>query len=203
MAPIQPRPVVRDPDAKRRRILNAARQLLIERDFQEIVLDDVAKRAGVAKGTLFLYFKNKEDLFSAVFSDVAETLGLELEALLKTGAAGKELLVAAARVVLTHFDSHRDFLGHLGAGRIPSCGPRVREKLLEKYRANLGLIGRLLSQACRQGGTVADLEFAGAAFVGLCRSAAVRKVLFEREGAFEREAEMVVKFFVEGSGLPL
>ncbi len=203
MTPIHPRPVVRDPDAKKRHILNAARQLLIERDFEKIVLDDVAKRAGVAKGTLFLYFKSKEELFSAAFSDVADAIGLELEALAKTGAGGKDLLVAAAKVVLIHFDSHRDFLGHLGAGRIPNCGARAREKLLEKYRNNQRLIRALLAQASRDGAKSVDLEFAGAAFIGLCRSAAVRKVLYGREGALDREAEMVTGFFLEGSGLAI
>lgn len=199
-----PRPVVRDPDAKKRHILEAARKLLIERDFHDIVLDDVAKRAGVAKGTLFLYFKSKEELFSAAFSDTADALVLELEALAKSGAEGKDLLQAAARVVLTHFDHNRDFLGQLGAGRMPNCGVRSREKLLEKYRANQRLIGGLLLKAAKDGGkSLRDREYASAAFIGLCRSAAVRKVLYGRDGALDKEAETVVSYFIDGSGLSL
>lgn len=197
-----PRTVVRDPDAKKRQILEAARRLLVERDFQDIVLDDVAKRAGVAKGTLFLYFKSKEQLFSAAFADLSDGLALELEALPKTGVEGKELLKAAAKVVLGYFDRNRDFLGHVGAGRMPNCGTKSREKLLEKYRLNQKLILGVLSAASKdEGKSMSDPQFASAAFIGLCRSAAVRKLLHGRETALEAEADQIVAFFLNGSGL--
>jgi len=201
MSPAQPRLVVRDPDGKKRHILEAARRLLVERDFSDIVLDDVAKRAGVAKGTLFLYFKSKEELFSAALSDVADALGLELEALAKTGVRGKDLLVASAKVLLAHFDRNRDFLMHLGGGRLPNCGARSREKLMEKYRTNQARVARLLALASEDGRAARDPEFAAVALIGLCRSAAVRKIVQGSEAPLEREAEHVVAFFLEGSGL--
>ena len=47
-------------------LLAAALDLFIERGYAATRLDDVATRAGVSKGTLYLYFENKEDLFKAV-----------------------------------------------------------------------------------------------------------------------------------------
>lgn len=47
-------------------ILSAALDAFVENGFAETKLADVAKRAGVAKGTLYLYFDNKQDLFAAV-----------------------------------------------------------------------------------------------------------------------------------------
>jgi AcrR family transcriptional regulator len=47
-------------------ILAAALALFAERGFAATRLDDVAARAGVTKGTLYLYFRNKEELFEAV-----------------------------------------------------------------------------------------------------------------------------------------
>lgn len=204
MPPATPRPVVRDPGAKKRHILEAARRLLVEHDFQDIVLDDVAKKAGVAKGTLFLHFKNKEELFSAAFADLADSLGQELEALLKTGLKGKEMLSAAAKAVLNHFDRNRDFMG-LGAGRMPSCGSRGgKTTLKEKYLANQELLRRIMTQASSdEGASLRDPEYAPAVFIGLCRSAAVARILRGREGAFEKDSERVVSFFLEGSGITL
>ena len=203
MPPATPRPVVRDPGAKKRHILEAARRLLVEHDFQDIVLDDVAKKAGVAKGTLFLHFKNKEELFSAAFGDLADSLGQELEALGKTELKGKELLSAAAKVVLNYFDRNRDFMG-LGAGRMPNCGARSREKLTDKYLGNQALLLRLLVLASSDGGrALREPEYAAAAFIGLCRSAAVSRILRGREGPFERDSERVVSFFLDGSGIAL
>jgi AcrR family transcriptional regulator len=47
-------------------IVAAALELFVERGFAATRLDDVAARAGVSKGTLYLYFENKEELFKAV-----------------------------------------------------------------------------------------------------------------------------------------
>ncbi len=47
-------------------LLAAALELFVERGFAATRLDDVAARAGVSKGTLYLYFTGKDDLFKAV-----------------------------------------------------------------------------------------------------------------------------------------
>jgi AcrR family transcriptional regulator len=47
-------------------LLAAALELFVERGFSATRLEDVAARAGVSKGTLYLYFTGKEDLFKAV-----------------------------------------------------------------------------------------------------------------------------------------
>ncbi|TWC68360.1 TetR/AcrR family transcriptional regulator [Herbaspirillum sp. SJZ099] len=47
-------------------LLTAAMQLFVERGFAATRLEDVAARAGVSKGTLYLYYENKESLFKSV-----------------------------------------------------------------------------------------------------------------------------------------
>ncbi|WP_317204687.1 TetR/AcrR family transcriptional regulator [Janthinobacterium sp.] len=53
-------------DARPQELIAAALDLFVERGFASTRLEDVAKRAGVSKGTLYLYFENKEELFKAV-----------------------------------------------------------------------------------------------------------------------------------------
>ncbi|WP_332640950.1 TetR/AcrR family transcriptional regulator [Brevundimonas sp.] len=50
-------------------ILAAALEVFAERGFQAARLEEVAKRAGVSKGALYLYFETKADLFRAVVTD--------------------------------------------------------------------------------------------------------------------------------------
>jgi AcrR family transcriptional regulator len=52
--------------ARPQELLAAALDLFVERGFASTRLEDVAKRAGVSKGTLYLYFENKDELFKAV-----------------------------------------------------------------------------------------------------------------------------------------
>lgn len=53
-------------DARPGEILDAALDLFVEKGFATTRLEDVAQRAGVSKGTVYLYFDGKEDLFKAV-----------------------------------------------------------------------------------------------------------------------------------------
>jgi AcrR family transcriptional regulator len=56
-------------DARPGELASAALELFVERGFAATRLDDVARRAGVSKGTLYLYFDSKEDLFKAVIRE--------------------------------------------------------------------------------------------------------------------------------------
>jgi len=53
-------------DARPGELLAAALELFVEKGFAATRAEEVAKRAGVSKGTLFLYFSSKEELFKAV-----------------------------------------------------------------------------------------------------------------------------------------
>jgi AcrR family transcriptional regulator len=53
-------------ESRRGELLNAALDLFVEKGFSATRANEVASRAGVSKGTLFLYFQTKEELFKAV-----------------------------------------------------------------------------------------------------------------------------------------
>ncbi|MDD2692944.1 MAG: helix-turn-helix domain containing protein, partial [Simplicispira sp.] len=53
-------------EARPGELLDAALDLFVEKGYAATRVDDVAARAGVSKGTLFLYFPSKEELFKAV-----------------------------------------------------------------------------------------------------------------------------------------
>jgi AcrR family transcriptional regulator len=55
-----------DAGARRQAILEAALTVFAEHGYEAARLDDVARRAGVAKGTLYLYFNDKEALFESL-----------------------------------------------------------------------------------------------------------------------------------------
>jgi len=63
-----------NPEARRRAILEAALAEFAERGYAAARLDDVAARAGVAKGTLYLYFAHKEALFEQLIRSAVSPL---------------------------------------------------------------------------------------------------------------------------------
>ena len=64
--PTQPRRRARRKEARPGEIIEAALRLFADRGFAATKLEDVAAAAGIGKGTIYLYFPTKEDLFRAV-----------------------------------------------------------------------------------------------------------------------------------------
>lgn len=58
----------------RRKLLEAGKRLIEERNFDNVSVDDIVKSCGVARGTFYIYFKNKQDLVQAIsrqpFADI-------------------------------------------------------------------------------------------------------------------------------------
>jgi TetR/AcrR family acrAB operon transcriptional repressor len=55
-----------DNDARRQQILNAAAAVIIRQGYDKTTMSDIADEAGVSRGTAYLYFKGKEELFEAL-----------------------------------------------------------------------------------------------------------------------------------------
>lgn len=53
-------------NAKRRQIIDGARAVFLAQGFDAASMNDIARAAGVSKGTLYVYFENKEELFEAI-----------------------------------------------------------------------------------------------------------------------------------------
>ncbi|MDE2237822.1 MAG: TetR/AcrR family transcriptional regulator, partial [Elusimicrobia bacterium] len=136
---------------KHGRILESARRLLVQRGFQDVALDDIARKARVAKGTLFLYYRNKDGLISAAFTELVTRLGEDLDAVLDSPLSGRALLEQAVRVILRHFERNRDFMARFGAGYFPGCKSRSGERLLGCMAANLGRLAAILRRCAADG----------------------------------------------------
>src|SRR5215210_4275470 len=59
----------RPSEIKRRKISDTAARLFASKPFHKVRLDDVAAAAQVGKGTLYIYFKSKEDLYVSLVSE--------------------------------------------------------------------------------------------------------------------------------------
>src|SRR5512139_3856168 len=76
-----------------REICAAALDVFAEKGFASAKLDEIAKRAGVSKGTLYLYFKDKEQLFRAVVRNtVAPNVDNLRSGLIQTGLPFDQLV---------------------------------------------------------------------------------------------------------------
>jgi AcrR family transcriptional regulator len=83
-----------------REICAAALEVFAEKGFAAAKLDEIARRAGVSKGTLYLYFKDKEDLFRAV---VRSAIAPNIEAVTATISSSDAPFPDVVRMFLAAF----------------------------------------------------------------------------------------------------
>ena len=96
--------------AKRERILGAALKLFAHEPYQAVTMDRVAEAAGVAKGTLYLYFPSKDALYLGVLSDGLDTAYRTYQASADPKLPVVERLRRSIGVMVEFYDQRRDFL---------------------------------------------------------------------------------------------
>lgn len=84
-------------EEKYERILEAALQIFAAKGFHEARISEIARAAGVADGTIYLYFKNKDDILLSLFEAKLEIIIDGLRAEIAKGSTAREQLERAIR----------------------------------------------------------------------------------------------------------
>jgi AcrR family transcriptional regulator len=117
---------------KRERILAAGLRLFANGTYQAVTMDRVAEAAGVAKGTLYLYFPSKEALYLGILGDGLETVSKRYQATNDTRQDVAARLRRAIEVTIQFYDERRDLL-RLIATEEPRLA-KARNRLIENWR---------------------------------------------------------------------
>jgi AcrR family transcriptional regulator len=88
-----------------REILAAARRLMEEKGEDALIMDEIAQAAGVAKGTIYLYFQSKDELILALLSQVGEAISTDLKSILVKADPPPEKLRQVINMLLQHVES--------------------------------------------------------------------------------------------------
>ena len=137
------------PDEKKRRdIIDAAAKLFATRPFHEVRLEDVAAAAHVGKGTVYIYFQNKEELYSSLrregFAAVVDRLNQQIDS---DAASAWEVLRSIVRELVSFAKGHPYFFQLMRDG----LHPKRDQAILEKRTELAKLIERTIRRGIRSG----------------------------------------------------
>src|SRR5882724_9722969 len=80
---------------KRRQIIEGARTVFLTQGFDAASMSDIARKAGVSKGTLYVYFKSKDELFEAI---TEEQCGMQAERVFELDNADHDVAAVLSRL---------------------------------------------------------------------------------------------------------
>ncbi|HEX3772706.1 MAG TPA: TetR/AcrR family transcriptional regulator [Polyangiaceae bacterium] len=138
------RPVTRVGD-KRERILAAAVRVFARKGFHATRVSEVAKAAGVADGTIYLYFESKEHLLVSLFEDRVERLLAYLESELPRASSASHRLQRIVEMQLGLLEGERD-LAEVVTVILRQSTKLLREYAAPKFNAYLDVIARVIAE---------------------------------------------------------
>lgn len=166
--------------AKRQQIVEGARQIFLARGFDAASMNDIAKAAGVSKGTLYVYFKDKEELFGAI---VLLECTVQAEGLFDLDPRDPDVESTLTRlgIAYIHFLCRPEKASALRtviaiADRMPSIGRQFYETGPSKGIAKLAAYLKAQTEAGVL--KVEEPEIAAAQFMETCQGTLFKPVLF-------------------------
>jgi len=169
-----------DDGAKRRQIIEGARAVFLAQGFDAASMNDIARAAGVSKGTLYVYFENKEQLFQAICS---QECGEHAEGLFKFHPDDRDVEATLTRLGV-------EFINFLCRPEKASTArtviaiaermPEIGKSFYETGPAHgIALLAGYLEDQVRAGAlAVDDCEIAAAQFIDSCQSTLFKPMLF-------------------------
>jgi AcrR family transcriptional regulator len=100
----------REKELRRNEIVDAAEKLFLAKGYLETTMDDVAREAELSKGTLYLYFKSKEDLYHALVLRGMEILLPLFERAAVKNVKGIDKVKALTEVYVDFVIQHRSYV---------------------------------------------------------------------------------------------
>ncbi|WP_342505357.1 TetR/AcrR family transcriptional regulator [Sporosarcina sp. FSL K6-2383] len=142
---------------KYKQIVDAAVVVIAENGFHQAQVSKIAKEAGVADGTIYLYFKNKEDILISVFREKMAIFVNNVEVILKKDIGTSEKLF---RMIDNHFRVlHEDRqLAIVTQLELRQSNKELRFRINEVLREYLMLLDAILKEGIENGVLNAELD---------------------------------------------
>jgi len=187
-------------DDKRQRILDAAVRVFARKGYFASRVSDVAKAAGIADGTIYLYFKNKDDvlvsLFDGIMSEHVEAGRREVERI--EGAPAQLLAVAEHHLRLLGGNRELAVVFQVELRQSTKFMARFTATWLQDY---FDLLQTIIQAGQREGTIRRELrrKLASHAFFGILDEMVTTWVLSPQEYDLAQLAEAAVDLFLNGA----
>ena len=178
-------------------LLSAARSVFSRKGFHNATIDDIAQEAGVAKGTVYLYFKSKQDIYLGALRDGIQTLLQEMRAETDVDGAAEAKLRKIIAVKLAYFDKHREFFQIFQSelGRVE----KTMSECKDLYFDQANIIEKVLRQGLKEGRLQKiNTKKTAFALADLTRGIAIQRIFGWSKTPLEDEVEFIFTLLWKG-----
>jgi AcrR family transcriptional regulator len=135
-------------------IQDAAMRVIARKGISAATMQDIAEEAGVAKGTIYLYFKDRDELVDTTFENSITQLHERIDAAMEPHVTFEAKFRAALKTLFEFFRENREFFRLYSAQRFPEGTPhqqRRQQRHCDRYRDRRRNLAGLLADAMERG----------------------------------------------------
>jgi AcrR family transcriptional regulator len=182
-------------------IMDAARYVFAHKGFTATTMEDIAERAGIAKGTLYLYYHSKRELFLGALVQGIRQLSADTVRKVETASGVLGKIEAFVRTRVEYFENNRDFflIYHSEIGDLLVHPAKQAGESAELYLDQARLLEAVLNEA-ELNGEVRALRAGAAAFTicDITRSVIVQRLLGWSTATIEEDLQHVISLIWKG-----
>ena len=187
---------------KRQVIMQTAERLFKSRRIHEITLDEVAQKAHVGKGTIYLYFENKDDLFFQVATSGFDELCALIREQVPQEAHFEDQLLRMCQAMSAFFGTRREMFRMMMSedARMNGCQRSLRERWITRRQKLREAVALVLARGVEEGRLRTDIspETLAALLLGLMRTRAHELDVRADGQQIEIEIPMIIDLFLNG-----
>jgi AcrR family transcriptional regulator len=194
--------------AKTAAIYSAAVQVFAEKGYANTTVQDIARAAGVGKGTIYQYVKSKEDLFYEVFLWINRETGAKLRVGIEAlGGSPVARLTALNRTVIDAVIAMKPlyglFMDFWSASATPALRERFKAAFREFYSDYRGIVAAVIKQGVATGvfRNDLDIEAVCAALVGMWDALGLQ-AWFDDDFRMDHAGNEFMRVFINGLAAP-
>jgi len=135
-------------------IQDAAMRVIARKGMAAATIADIAEEAKIAKGTIYLYFRDRDELVEKTFETAIGQLHARVEQAMAAGTSFEEKLRGYVAAKLAFFQDHRDFFRLFLSRRMPEGNAqqqRRQKRNCQTYRTRIEWMAAELSKAIERG----------------------------------------------------
>jgi AcrR family transcriptional regulator len=180
-------------------ICEAAMSVIARKGVADATMQEIADEAGIAKGTLYIYFRDKDELLTKTADGAYARLIAELDAAFNSKGPLEERLTAIVVRQLEFFDQHRELFRAYIALLQRDGATHLRKPRMTAHASYVEQLELLFAEAVERG-EVRDVEprQLAALYSDCVRGVIVRRIEEKSKRAKEEQASFLVSFFLRG-----
>jgi AcrR family transcriptional regulator len=152
----------KEKENRKNSILKAARKLFLERGFKAVTVDQIAAKADVSKGAIYLYFDSKEEIYTQILIAANIEQHKEIEFFPRQDATASEILMRFAKDYVDYFLHNNELFRILMTFMLQSENMNLTEEqnaqLIHTTNENSRIIAEILHKGVDSGEFIAGLD---------------------------------------------